>query len=437
MAERRQIVTEDQRAEFIPNYRPFRDKVPIPTADICAYPSVSYCINVEWRKLLIGALQSLDQPDVWDSDDDVEIFNARQQIRSFLSMAAPLCLPASTSGASSCGCGAVYLNQLRDIFDTGGLDGLAPDRPDVFFDDDSGDDDVELARRRIALCWATHDFITQVAKDGFLQQTLIEPLFPLLGASLAFLGLPYVGVTFNAVTTGLIALMNQFISGEEDIDLVACCMFDGMTGQTVTQANFAASLDACPDLGDAGANALRNLTRAVIQDDDNWLVFIRQLGSFMNVTDNLSTCFCTPDTCTADFTIDNGNWNTVNGNASYDEGIGWESGPGGAQNHICHIEHIKGAEFGLFLMRIQLHNFEPTNNIDVRIQTRDDGGVVEQETAVLAQGEQTVVFFFTLSSAIKRVQLRFIRQGLETELKMHIQKVEFIIGDCVLPDQPV
>lgn len=352
-------------------------------------------------------------------------------------MAAPTCSPIAAGGACNCGCGEIYNNQLQEIFDDGGLAALAPDRPDVFFDDDSGDDDVELARRRIALCWATHDFVTSVAQEGILQMTNINPAFPVIGVAFAVLGFGFLGVVFAGVTVVLIELMNQFISGEEDVDLVACCMFEGMTGQTVTEANFAASLDGCPDLGDAGANALRNLVQAVIQDERNWLIFIRKLGSFMNVTDNLSTCPCTPDTCSHNFTIDNGNWIAVNGNASYDEGVGWESAPGGSVNHICHIEHDEQAAFALFMLRIQLQNNEPTNDIDVRIQTRDDAGLVEQETGVLAQGEQTIVFFFTLSTAIERLQIRFIRQGLETELKMHIQAVEFLIGDCVLPEQPV
>lgn len=434
---RRPIRTEEQRAEFIPNYRPYLNDVPIPQANICDYPSRSYCINDEWMTIIHSALLALDQPDVWDSTDDDDIHAARQNVRSLLSMAAPLCVPPPAFGAGSPSCDTLLALELQQIFDADGLDGIAPDRPDTFFDDDSGDDDNALARRRVALCLATHDFITSIVKGGILQQVNIDPVFPVVTVFFAFIAFGVLGLVFGGASLILIELMNQFISGEDDVDLVACCMFEGMTGQAVTQANFQASLDACPDLGDAGANAIRNLVRNMMDIDANWFAFVRVLGSFMTAVDDQTNCHCTEDTCFQDFEIDNGNWTIVGGNAFYDDGVGWESAQGGSNNHLCHIDWNESFDFSIGIIRFQVVNTEPTVDIDVRIRLTDEFGTHTDVFAVLAQGEQSIAIVTNGGIAARRLLCRFVRDGLETELKLVLKKVEILSGDCILDEQPV
>lgn len=434
---RRPIRTEDQRVEFIPNYLPFRPPIPIPTAGICDTPSTMYCINNEWRAYFIGAMQSLVQMDVWDSEDEELVLDAIQQVLGLISMPTAPCSPFGGAATDS-GQNDEILSELnQQIFDVGGLPAIAPTRPDTTFDFDSGDDTEEQARRLIALCWATHDYVNSVAEKGILQAVNIQPGIVLVGAVLAVLAFPVYGIVFVAATAALIVGMSAALNGDEDITAVACCMNEALIGQTVTEANFAASLDSCPDLSGTGQLLLAELVQTTLGSEKNWLAFVKSLGSFMNATDDVSRCPCADPQCALDFRIDEGNWVNVNNLAFYVDGVGWRPGLSGVGNHILHFQFTASPVSDLVMIRFTIKNDE-TNDADVRFRLIDDlGGIIEQEDAVLSAGQTSMTFVLAAGLDYEIMRFRAIRQGLEVLLNIHVTDVEILSGDCVFPEQPV
>lgn len=73
------IREEYDRVRRIPDYATRRRPHVIPTSGIFDSPTYCIRINAEWLSHVIGALESLDQPDAWLGLPD-EIFAARQQI---------------------------------------------------------------------------------------------------------------------------------------------------------------------------------------------------------------------------------------------------------------------------------------------------------------------------------------------------------------------
>jgi len=434
---KRQIRTDDQRVEFIPNFRTFVTPIPIPVQGICDEPCTVYRINNTWRGIFIGAMQSLTQPDVWDSDDDDEVFAAIQQVRDLIAM-SPCACSGILSAGNDCGQQDEILGLLnQDLFLTGGLDGIAPDRPDTFFNEDTGDDDDEAFRREVALCWATHDYVASIAAKGILAAAGIDPIFAYLGLPFTIIAFPVYGLIFSTVTIALIEAASNAIQGPEDIEAVGCCMYEAMRGEAVTEANFAASLDSCPDLSGLGQTALAALVKAVLADEKNWLAFVKSLGAFMSATDQVSACPCTDLQCSQDFTIDDGNWIIRNGQAFYTTGTGWENAPGGTVNHLINISFEAAADFNMKFVQIQFTNNE-TVPTDLRVRLRDDvDAVIETVDSVLAVGETTKVVIMNNTLDARHLHIRATRDGLAVNIAVVITGVRMIGSDCFLDEQPV
>lgn len=68
---------DDQR--LTPRYAPFIKPVPIPTAQAFDEPTRCLRVNEQWVGYILGALDVLDQFDVWEGGEE-QVFNARQQV---------------------------------------------------------------------------------------------------------------------------------------------------------------------------------------------------------------------------------------------------------------------------------------------------------------------------------------------------------------------
>lgn len=82
MAQEKPIL-DDQAAERLPFCIPFVSPVPIPDVAWNETPTRCIRVNAQWCSYILGALECLDQPDVWQGTDE-QIFDARQQVREIM-----------------------------------------------------------------------------------------------------------------------------------------------------------------------------------------------------------------------------------------------------------------------------------------------------------------------------------------------------------------
>lgn len=436
---RRHPKTDEQRVEFVPNFRPFFGKLPIPAAGICDQPCSVYKINNDWRKFFIAAMHALDQPDVWDSTDADEIEAARQEIRSLIAMSPCRCVPGGQGAAGQKGIDDILGIQNEEIFDAGGLGALAPDAPDTSYSEDTGDDEEEEFRRTVALCWAAHDYVSSVAKKGLLQAVEIDPAIVLASLALSVIFSPIVGIGFGIVTRGAILAMAELLQGDATIDAVACCLYDNLLGQSITEANFADGLDACPDLVGLDEMALAALVRSSIGDKSSFMAFAKALGSFMGATQVSSDCDCAPAECTSDFEIDEGGWTRRLAQAEYVEGEGWDNSPGGAFNHIINIEFINDVDWNAEFVRTTIENNELEDDIQLHVFMRDEFDVViVSKILTFTPGQTGKIVKLPIATDFRNLNVRIRTLAFpDDNINALIKKVEVLTGDCVFPTQPV
>jgi hypothetical protein len=219
---------------------------------------------------------------------------------------------------------------LRVEFTANGLDGIAPDRPDTFYDEDSGDVGDEEQQRSNALCNACVDYMATVA-DDLGQKIRIARVagMPLLSPIVLSIA-PVAGALFIGALSVLTQLTIEALDDEETRRKVACCMYDNLRGVAITEANFNASLTGCGFGGLSDEEIVRDMMEAGVNDRDNWLAFVAVLGNFMsNVGDLETDCLCGLFEHTFDFEIDDQGWTTRAEDdrdfGTYTAGVGWES----------------------------------------------------------------------------------------------------------------
>lgn len=66
-------------ARLVPRYSPFLKPLPLPTAQAFDEPTRCLRVNEEWVGYILGALDTLDQADVWQGNEE-QVYNARQQV---------------------------------------------------------------------------------------------------------------------------------------------------------------------------------------------------------------------------------------------------------------------------------------------------------------------------------------------------------------------
>lgn len=384
-------------------------------------------------------MEVLVQPDIWDSDDEEEIQAAIDQVAELIGMSPCSCLTSGGTSITRIQLDVIIANDNLIIFEAGGLAALAPDRPDTSFSEDSGDTGEEVGMRRVALCWACRDFVASVAEKGILQGLDIQPAITLASLGLSFIFGPFIGVGFGLVTQAVILGVTEFINGDDDVEQVACCLYETLLGQTVNEANFAAGLDNCPDVSGTGAGWLLSLCRAAIDDTSSWFSFVKSLGAYMGAVDSLSSCFCPSEPgCFSDFTIDNGDWHAVAASAVYSAGNGWGPSASGGNNHRIIIGYTHTEDFTLTEVRVTCTN-DDDENWNWQLSTRDEFEVVIDNIVVeLPQGTTEHTFVLSGATNIRDVRARVDAiEGIQDRIEGRIVLFEITDGDCVLPIQPV
>ncbi len=431
--------TDEQRLEYVPLYRPFLTTLPIPTAGICDAPCSVYQINNEWRKYFIGVMQVLAQDDIWDSEDAAERDAAVQQVKEFIGMTPCSC--DSLGGGFTVRNNQDLIISINNItiFEADGLDGVAPDRPDTFFDEDTGDAGDDIVRRQVALCWAVHDYVTSVAEKGILQGIEITAAIGFAATGLSFIFSPIVGIPFGLITVALIELFNREFTGPDDIQQVACCMIDNLTGLAITEANFAAALDDCPDLSGFGAEALQSLTAGNLGELSHFLAFVKSLSSYFGATDSLSECPCPTGECLVDFTIDDGGFDAqigANGPlATYDDGVGWDNGPSGVINHRIHIEFAFSEDIAITSAGWTI-TYNSSNNIQWRLILFDDvGGELLNVFDDFDENTLSHDFNFAEETGVRKIRFTVVTTSSGADFNGHIVSGRYIGDICEFPAQ--
>lgn len=436
---RRLPKTDDQRVEFVPNFRPFISPIPIPTVGICDAPAYGVCINAQWWSIIRGLLHTLDQPDVWESEDPDDIFAVRQEVREVASMSGCLCGYPPGIWVTNIAVNRTLNLQLNEIFEDGGLPAVAPDLPDTSYSEDTGDTGNEVARRRVALCWAVHDYVATIVEQGIFNAFISDTTTLLATGAISFFLGPLGGLVYAVGSNVMETLINLVADDPDLITAVSCCMYDNLLEADLTQANFESSLDGCGFGALSDEAFVADAIRSGLDNQGNWLSFMAMLGSFMNVTDETSNCICPVDPgCLSDFTIDNGDWHAVLASAIYSAGIGWAPSTSGGNNHRIIIGYTHTEDFTLTKVRVTCTN-DDDENWQWRLATRDEFDVVIDNILIeLPTGTTEHTFVLSGATNIRDVRARVDAvEGLQDRIEGHIVKIEILDGDCVLPEQPV
>lgn len=435
---RRSPKTDEQRVEFIPLYRPFTGKIPIPGPGICEPPGQSMCINYQWMPIIRGLLHTLDQPDIWDSDDDDDIFAVRQQVRELVAMKGCVCGYPPGLQITNITVNTILNLQYVEIFEEGGLDAVAPDRPDTSFSEDTGDTGNEISRRRVALCLATKDYVSTVIQQGIFNAFIPDAVTLLTAGAISFFLGPLGGLVYKLSSDIMEALINKVAESPEIIELVSCCMFEALEGEDITEANFEASLDNC-GFGLLSDEAFAmDAVASGLDDQGNFLTFVAHLSAFFENTDDDTQCACPAEEgCLSDWTIDEGGWTPFQARALYVEDTGWDNSPSGGLNHFITIEWTHDADFDVAEVRVNIDTDED-DDIQWNFLIQDEFGATVDVFGIILPGSQSeYTFSMTTAGDARKLIFGLVKQGLQLNIDAIVTRLEIIEGDCVLPTQPV
>jgi len=300
-------------------------------------PESICCVSVpvpddpQWRAMFLGALWRLSLQTHWERDDNqsAKIVAARwREIFHEVSNNMGTCTPSDAIIRRTIN--ADFRLALNVEFTANGLDGIAPDRPDTFFDQDTGDAGDDVQRRSNALCNACIDFVNTIADDATnvartAGLTIVPALIPIVWSINPIGGAVFVGAL------SLLSLIAQAAFNDEEIrHAVACCMYENLQGVAITEANFAASLTGCGFAPLSDNEIVREILESGVNDRADYLAFVSVLGSFMGAVGSSETdCACGIFEHTFDFEVSDQGWTTRAEDdrdfGVYTAGVGWES----------------------------------------------------------------------------------------------------------------
>lgn len=302
--------------------------------------------NPQWRALFLGALWRLTLQTHYERDTakNGKVVAARwRQVYSEVRDSMGICTPSDTIIRSTIN--ADFRLALNVEFTANGLDGIAPDRPDTFFDEDAGDTGAEVTQRTNALCNACIDFVNTIADDAAnvaltAGLTVIPTLTPIV-----FAIAPIAGAILISGLALLTLAARLALNDEETRRKVACCMFDNLEGLAITEANFNASLTGCGFGALSQEEIVREIIEGGVNDRGDYLAFVSVLGSFFAaVGDTQIDCQCGLWTHTFDFEAENDGWTDraedTRPYGIYNAGIGWVSEFAGASESLENDERL-------------------------------------------------------------------------------------------------
>jgi hypothetical protein len=304
------IIGDDEAVQRLPFYVVRPEPSLIPTPNIFEEPTRCLKINEHWASHFLGVLDALDQPDTWIGTEE-EIEAARNQVREAIAMFSKDCdmccgeeialltqVVTQNTEINSTNYSTQYQNFVTNnqtIYEDNrrNYDGT-PQSIDArlganFNTGDSGNDQ---------LCAAIKNYIdTMVYVYGMQAAFLSGVAGVITGIGLALapvsLGTSLIGVAVGAAIGGGNALWNSVINDPEAQRDIACCMFDSLKDQPMTQAVFKASLDGCTTDGvyDSNTGFLSAQMHATNQLDENWLAFLKSLSNSYG-QGNEQDCMC-------------------------------------------------------------------------------------------------------------------------------------------------
>lgn len=410
------LATEDRRALWLPNYSTRLQPRPPPSVGAFVSPLVGCCINAEWMSHILGALATLEWPDAWEGTADQVQF-ALDQIVEIQDAMATRC----NVGTSVIINNVVenYRFQLGLEFTLNGLTGVAPDRPDTFFDEDSGDIGDDIIVRENALCMACIDYINTVL-DSAAATALDAGLT--VGTSLtvpAFAFGPLSGVIFLATVGILTAGVRAVLNSESIRADIACCMFEGLRGKAINEANFQTALTDCGFFPLSDPEIIRDLVETGLDDQANFLAFVRAVGGYFSFAElEPLSCPCIEQGLYCDFKIDECDFEVFIGptgpEAAFDFPNGWKAGPSGVINHLIHIKSEFDEDIAFSSVRIFTVNSLGTD-IKYTMWLYDEFDVLILNQNIQLPKEHTNhKFEFPEETGVRRLEVQIFKTGLAT-----------------------
>jgi len=219
-------------------------------------------------------------------------------------------------------------------YDVDGIPGINEDTPT---DDYNGDDSLN---RQKALCMACDTYVRSYLNAWLQQAQLLIGVVSILGVFV--FTTPFIGLIALSILGGLAYITQTAINAVNAADAVSdviCCMYSGLYGQAVNQANFIASLDGCAFGIGSNQAIVRDLIASDLNQNKNWYSFLNALGdSWVLLEAGVDyTCACVPEPTWShsfDFTVTDGGFvvstsGLVSGNQGvWISGTGWRYGDG-------------------------------------------------------------------------------------------------------------
>lgn len=271
--------TEREQLKVYP-FAPFLKSHPPPLTDVCESPLVCVSVNADWATFIVGALDALDQMDLWIGTEE-EIYAAVQKVRSIISMFSNPCSDEGDTYRTILNSWRQYQTTLEGLYD-GTPESVDEDAPDTNFDSDSSDTGLETEYRDTALCAACRVLVDVFCAELLAQagqiQSALNILAGLLAAATGGTG-GIIGLIIVVAVDVLVDFSLDSLESEEARKNVACCLYDNLKGQAVSQANFCASIDGCYETGSSHENNIMNgLRESDFCRRGNYVAFLKILA---------------------------------------------------------------------------------------------------------------------------------------------------------------
>lgn len=255
-----------------------------------------------------------------------------------------------------CGCGAggdiIRINtvnnfrfNIQNVFNVSGLDGVAPDRPDDKWDADTGDAGDEVQQRQNALCLAVLDYVHTIAEDSWRRAVGMSILDVATTFPITFLASPINGLIYWGALALLTKARIDALNSQSVRETIACCLKEALEGIVISEASFNTALNGCGFAGGSDEELAREIIVESMQDQTNWLLFVRSLGAYFNAAGaGAADCPCDGFTHTFDFTAENDGWTDRAEDSrpygTYSPGVGWISEYAGAAEALPDDERL-------------------------------------------------------------------------------------------------
>ncbi len=222
----------------------------------------------------------------------------------------------------------ILINQYINNWDGSDPQSVNPNTPALGenFEDDGSPD------RDMALCMAVKTYV-----ESFFDSWIKEAEVVLTGTIISIglltgvLGLGIVPILAIIALASISQIALDAAKDSDARDAIICCMVDGLTGATITHANFQASLGGCGFTPGTNEAIIRDLIASDLSDLGNWTVFLNALGdAWILAQAGVEDCPACGDgtwSVTYDFTVTNGGFARFSLAPRTDTGI-WVSGTG-------------------------------------------------------------------------------------------------------------